>query len=96
MPEEGARRETKEEVGLDVTIDGPARRVRAAGRGHRAGGVPRDERERCGDRRGLRVAWRCAWFAPDEIPWAELAFETTEQALRDWVRSAGASGLARP
>ena len=25
------------------------------------------------------------WFAPEEIPWGELAFETTEQALRDWL-----------
>ncbi len=26
-------------------------------------------------------------FGPDEIPWDELAFSTTESALRDWVRS---------
>ena len=26
-------------------------------------------------------------FGPDEIPWDELAFTTTEIALRDWVRS---------
>ncbi len=25
------------------------------------------------------------WYAINEIPWAELAFETTETALRDWV-----------
>lgn len=25
------------------------------------------------------------WFAPEEIPWGELAFETTEQALREYV-----------
>jgi ADP-ribose pyrophosphatase YjhB (NUDIX family) len=25
-------------------------------------------------------------FAPDAIPWPELAFRTTEWALRDWVR----------
>jgi ADP-ribose pyrophosphatase YjhB (NUDIX family) len=24
-------------------------------------------------------------FAPDEIPWPEIAFETSVQALRDWV-----------
>jgi hypothetical protein len=28
-----------------------------------------------------------AAFAPDEIPWSELAFSTTESALHDWVRS---------
>lgn len=25
------------------------------------------------------------WFAPSEIPWDELAFDTTEWALKDWV-----------
>jgi ADP-ribose pyrophosphatase YjhB (NUDIX family) len=25
-------------------------------------------------------------FAPDAIPWPEIAFRTTEWALRDWVR----------
>lgn len=32
----------------------------------------------------------CA-FAPEDIPWAELAFISTERALRDWV-----STLTRP
>jgi hypothetical protein len=26
------------------------------------------------------------WFNLDQIPWSELAFVTTEAALRDWVR----------
>jgi ADP-ribose pyrophosphatase YjhB (NUDIX family) len=26
-----------------------------------------------------------AWFTPDRIPWHELAFDTTEAALRDWI-----------
>jgi len=26
-----------------------------------------------------------AYFAPDEIPWAELAFPSTREALRDWI-----------
>ncbi|MBI5946877.1 MAG: NUDIX hydrolase [Chloroflexi bacterium] len=25
------------------------------------------------------------WFAPHEIPWDEIAFDSTERALRDWV-----------
>lgn len=29
------------------------------------------------------------WFAPTEIPWSELAFETTEHALRAWVERGG-------
>ncbi|OAI44524.1 hypothetical protein AYO38_00050 [bacterium SCGC AG-212-C10] len=26
-----------------------------------------------------------AWFAPDAIPWDDLAFDTTHWALRDWL-----------
>lgn len=29
------------------------------------------------------------WFAPGEIPWAELAFDTTNWALADWMRRRG-------
>jgi hypothetical protein len=25
------------------------------------------------------------WFHPDDIPWADLSFETTHWALRDWL-----------
>jgi ADP-ribose pyrophosphatase YjhB (NUDIX family) len=28
------------------------------------------------------------WFSPERIPWDELAFDTTEAALRDWVNAA--------
>ena len=27
------------------------------------------------------------WFAPDDIPWDELSFDTTHWALRDWLRA---------
>ena len=30
-----------------------------------------------------------AWFAPDEIPWDEIAFDSTEAALRAWVARRG-------
>jgi ADP-ribose pyrophosphatase YjhB (NUDIX family) len=30
-----------------------------------------------------------AWFAPAKIPWGELAFDTTEWALNDWMRKRG-------
>lgn len=29
------------------------------------------------------------WFAPDAVPWSELAFDSTSAALRDWVRRRG-------
>ncbi|MDZ7727720.1 MAG: NUDIX domain-containing protein [Dehalococcoidia bacterium] len=30
-----------------------------------------------------------AWFHPRDIPWEELAFDTTQWALRDWARRRG-------
>ncbi|MGE0544547.1 MAG: NUDIX domain-containing protein [Dehalococcoidia bacterium] len=27
------------------------------------------------------------WFGPEDIPWAELAFDTTEAALHDWFNA---------
>ncbi|HEX6509541.1 MAG TPA: NUDIX hydrolase [Chloroflexota bacterium] len=32
-------------------------------------------------------ALEIASFSPEEIPWSDLAFWNTEEALRDWVRS---------
>jgi ADP-ribose pyrophosphatase YjhB (NUDIX family) len=29
------------------------------------------------------------WFAPAELPWTELAFQSTESALREWMRRRG-------
>lgn len=31
-----------------------------------------------------------AWFEPAKIPWGELAFDSTEWALRDWAKRRGA------
>ncbi len=51
--------------------------------------------------RGLRVSGRAAcgpevletaWFRPQQIPWLDLAFETTAAALRDWVRAVAIPG----
>jgi ADP-ribose pyrophosphatase YjhB (NUDIX family) len=40
-----------------------------------------------GEPRPAHEATAVAWFAPAEIPWSELAFDSTEAALRDWVRA---------
>ena len=81
--EEAALRETIEEVGLEARLTG----LVAAPYTERdpstfivvyraeADGEPRP---------GPEVA-EARWFAPDEIPWSELAFETTAAALRDLV-----------
>jgi mutator protein MutT len=87
-PEAGALRETKEEVGLDVTLEallgvysrphvGIVLIVYAA--------TSQSGEAIVGDAESLEVRW----FAVDEIPWSELAFETTEAALRDWIRRRG-------
>ncbi len=84
--EEGARRESLEELGIE--IDGlrllgvysrpAAGVVTVIYVADRMSGQPRTTPE----------ATEAAFFRPDEIPWRELAFPTTERALRDWVSSA--------
>jgi ADP-ribose pyrophosphatase YjhB (NUDIX family) len=83
--QEGARRETEEETLLRVEV---GRLIGAYSRPHAAvvtliyeapivGGEPLP---------GVETTEVRA-FAPDEIPWDELAFTTTESALRDWVHA---------
>lgn len=82
-PQEGAQREAEEEVGVSVEI-GPLLGLYSRPgpgillivfRGRVPADMPRAGRE------SLEVRW----FGADEIPWSELAFDTTEWALRDWV-----------
>jgi ADP-ribose pyrophosphatase YjhB (NUDIX family) len=83
--QEGARRETEEETELRVEVGelvGVYSRPHAGivtivFEGTVVGGRPEPAAE-TSEVRG---------FGPDEIPWDELAFSTTESALRDWVRS---------
>lgn len=82
---EGARRETEEETQLRVQV---GRLVGAYSRP--AAGVVTLIYE--ADVVGGSVApgaetSEVRAFGPDEIPWDELAFSTTESALRDWVAS---------
>jgi ADP-ribose pyrophosphatase YjhB (NUDIX family) len=80
---EAAIRETLEETGLEVeplAILGlysrvPAAVVVVAFEARIVGGSPTVTRESLETRP----------FAPDEIPWPEVAFETSISALRDWV-----------
>lgn len=83
--QEGARRETEEETELRVEI---GRLVGVYSRPHAGvvtivyeasvvGGRP----EPAAETSEVRA------FGADEIPWDELAFSTTESALRDWVAS---------
>lgn len=83
--QEGARRETEEETELRVEI---GRLVGVYSRPHAGvvaiiyeatvvGGSP----EPAAETSEVRA------FGRDEIPWGELAFSTTESALRDWLAS---------
>jgi ADP-ribose pyrophosphatase YjhB (NUDIX family) len=83
--QEGARRETEEETLLKVEI---GRLVGAYSRPMGAvvtliyeaqvvGGEPLP---------GVETT-EVRGFTPDDLPWDELAFSTTESCLRDWVRS---------
>ena len=39
-----------------------------------------------------REVLEARWFHPDDIPWADLSFETTHWALRDWLSGRDAQG----
>ena len=79
--EEAARRETMEEIGLDVTIDGLVgvysratdRVMLVVYRATTNGDPPQTTDE----------APTIQTFDPDRLPWEEMAFWSTEAALRD-------------
>jgi ADP-ribose pyrophosphatase YjhB (NUDIX family) len=80
--EQAAVRETREELNLEIEL---CRLIGVYSRPHmtnvhiiylaRSLGRPSSGSE----------ALQIGFFRPEEIPWEELAFWTTGQALRDWV-----------
>jgi ADP-ribose pyrophosphatase YjhB (NUDIX family) len=87
LPEQTAVREAAEETGLEIELDGLVAIRRIANpdkpgiliyyRGHPIGGI-------------LQAAddvTDARWVAASEIPWHELAFETTSEMLRLWLTS---------
>jgi len=78
-----ALREIREETGLPVDLDGLLGVYSYAGapvvivvyRARMAGGALRANHE----------VQELVWVRPEEIPWAELAFPSTREALRDWL-----------
>jgi ADP-ribose pyrophosphatase YjhB (NUDIX family) len=84
--EEAALRETREEIGCDVELDG------LMGVYSRAGGpvVNIVYLARFSSRSAFpcttKEALEVRAFAPDEIPWEDLAFPSTALVISDWVR----------
>jgi ADP-ribose pyrophosphatase YjhB (NUDIX family) len=81
--QEGARRETEEETELRVEV---GRLIGVYSRPHAGivtiafeASVVGGRSEPAAETSEVRA------FAPDEIPWDEIAFSTAESALRDWV-----------
>ncbi len=78
-----AIREAREEAGLDVRLEGLVNIYSYTGRpiviivyaATILGG------ELCIDDEGLEARW----FAPEDIPWDELAFRSTHDGLRDYL-----------
>jgi ADP-ribose pyrophosphatase YjhB (NUDIX family) len=80
---EGAVRETLEETGLQVELGaliGLYSRVQAA-----VVVAVFEARIVGGEARVTPESLETRPFAPDQIPWSEVAFETSAAALRDWV-----------
>jgi ADP-ribose pyrophosphatase YjhB (NUDIX family) len=85
LPDQTAAREVLEETGLHIAVD-RLLHIRAMSnpekpgflmiyRGRLAGGALEA---------GDDVTEVC-WFGPDEIPWSELAFESTHDMVRLWL-----------
>jgi ADP-ribose pyrophosphatase YjhB (NUDIX family) len=86
LPAEAVVREVVDETGIAIEVSGLLTIAALAG---------------WNERRGILLIYRARpiggalaahddvsearWFAPAEIPWRELAFESTAQALREWA-----------
>jgi 8-oxo-dGTP diphosphatase len=85
MPEPAALRETFEEVGMNVTIE-HLLGVYSDAQNPIAAVVVYLARPG-GESPGLSdEASEVRYFGPADIPWQEIAFRTTEAALRDWIK----------
>ena len=86
LPEEALAREVAEETGLHIRPVSLLTVAPLAGWGEQRGILLLYRAEAVG---GVVAAGddvsEARWFAPDEAPWEELAFESTEGFLRLWV-----------
>jgi len=89
--EQAARRETREETGLEVDLDGllgaysysdnfyGGAIVVVVYRARAVGGSLKADDDCCDAK----------WITASEIPWDQLAFQSSTAAFRDWLRSKG-------
>jgi ADP-ribose pyrophosphatase YjhB (NUDIX family) len=84
--EEAAARETREEACLEVE---ELRLLGVYTRTEPGVVVIVYEARAIGEARVGDETSEVRWFAANEIPWEELAFDTTEWALKDWLKTRG-------
>lgn len=84
--EEAAARETREEALLEVDA---LRLVGVYTRTEAGVVVIVYEARALGEGSAGEETLDVAWFAPDAIPWDQLAFDSTEWALREWLGQRG-------
>ena len=86
-----AKRETEEETGLRVELTGHLGTYSYAESPH--GGsiviVAYASRVVGGELRAPDDVGDARWTRPGEIPWDDLAFQSSHEALRDWLRKNG-------
>jgi ADP-ribose pyrophosphatase YjhB (NUDIX family) len=90
LPEEALAREVKEETGLRIEVGDFQTVTPLAGWGEQRGllllyqASPLDP---CGALSAADDVSEVRWHEPAEIPWGELAFESTAEFLRRWLIS---------
>jgi ADP-ribose pyrophosphatase YjhB (NUDIX family) len=85
LPHEAAAREALEETGLHVVV-GDLLRIRRMTNPDKPGLLLTYQGEVIGgDLQANDDVSAARWFSAGEIPWNELAFETTHETLRQWL-----------
>jgi ADP-ribose pyrophosphatase YjhB (NUDIX family) len=85
LPDEAAMREVLEETGLHVTIDRLLSIRRMANPDKPGILLTYQGQVNGGQLQAADDVSEACWFAAGEIPWDELAFETTRNSLRAWL-----------
>ena len=86
LPDEAVVREVSEETGLTIRVLGLHGVAPLAGWAERRGILLLYAAQPvAGDIAAADDVSEVAWFTREEIPWDELAFESTAQFLREWL-----------